>query len=99
MSITKRAAILGFGSLWRISYFLYDEEIASVEVAAAGFDLGFSIGGGVSRWWPLRYTAIYRRMGDLSEEEEEAMEMGSLHECSFFRKIALKTKMKFDLCL
>ena len=60
MSITKSAATLGFGSLWRISYFLYDG------IAAEGFDLGLSMGGEVSRWWALRYTAIYRRMGALS---------------------------------
>lgn len=51
MSITKRAAILGFGSLWRISYFLYDGQIPPVEVAAV-FGLGVSIGGGVNRLWP-----------------------------------------------
>lgn len=46
MSITKRAAILGFGSLWRISYFLYDEQLPPLPVAAIG-GFGFCIDGGV----------------------------------------------------
>ena len=48
MSITKSAAIFGFGSRWRISYFLYDGQIPPPAVAAsaaAALDLGLSIVG------------------------------------------------------